>query len=83
MNLNLAGEDVLIRTPLGQLGPGTHTVTATHDGAAGTYFYFDFLEIAIPSTTLPTETSEMQARGSHGLGHATTPSRWRLNARLG
>ncbi|MBV9770697.1 MAG: hypothetical protein JOZ32_14070, partial [Bryobacterales bacterium] len=26
---------------------------------AGTYFYFDFLEMAIPTTTLPTETTEL------------------------
>ena len=57
VNLNL-GEDVLIRTPLGQFTSGTHTVTATHTGDAGAYFYFDFLEIAIPATTLPTETNE-------------------------
>ena len=42
INLNLGGEDVLIRTLLGQLAPGTHTVTATHVGDAGTDFYFDF-----------------------------------------
>src|ERR1019366_9289469 len=60
VNLNLPGEDVLIRTLLAQLGPGAHTVTATHVGDAGTYFYFDFLEIAIPSTTLPTETTEIK-----------------------
>jgi hypothetical protein len=59
VNLDVPSEDVLIRTLLGQLSSGTHTVTVTHDGAGGTYFYFDFLEIAIPSTTLPTETSEL------------------------
>ncbi len=58
INLNLPGEDVLIRTLLGQLASGTHTVTATHVGDAGTDFYFDFLEIAIPSTSYPSETSE-------------------------
>ncbi len=59
VNLDVPSEDVLIRTLLGQLGPGTHTVTVTQAGANGTYFYFDFLEIAIPSTTLPTETTEL------------------------
>jgi hypothetical protein len=59
VNLNL-GEDVLIRTLLGVLSSGTHTVTATHDGDNGTYFYFDFLEIAIPTTTLPAETTELK-----------------------
>src|ERR1700733_975164 len=58
VNLNLSGEDVLIRILLGQLTAGTHTVTATHVGASGTDFYCDFLEIAIPATAYPTETSE-------------------------
>ena len=58
VNLNVPGEDVLIRTLLGQLASGTHTVTATHNGGSGTYFYFDFFEIAVPATMLPTETNE-------------------------
>jgi hypothetical protein len=60
VNLNVPSEDVLIRTLLGQLGSGTHTVTVTQVGDTGTYFYFDFLEIAIPSTTAPTETTEIK-----------------------
>jgi hypothetical protein len=59
VNLNVPSEDVLIRTLLGQLSSGTHTVTVTQVGDTGTYFYFDFLEIAILSTTLPTETVEL------------------------
>ncbi|HJT86638.1 MAG TPA: hypothetical protein VJ732_02255, partial [Bryobacteraceae bacterium] len=51
--LQLADEDVLTRLPLGQYGPGPHTVTMAHNGAAGTSFYFDFLEIALPSPSLP------------------------------
>jgi hypothetical protein len=58
LNLNIPGEDVLIRSLLGQLGSGSHTVTVTHDGASGTDFYFDFFEIAIVTTTLPIETTE-------------------------
>ncbi len=58
VNLNVPEEDVLIRTPLGQLAAGSHTITATHVGTDGTYFYFDFLEIAIPASELPTETIE-------------------------
>lgn len=52
--LGLAGEDVLVRLALGELAGGTeHTVMVTHTGPAGTYFYFDFLEITLPSTALP------------------------------
>ncbi|MEO7145142.1 MAG: hypothetical protein ABI165_16720, partial [Bryobacteraceae bacterium] len=52
-NLNIAGEDVLVRLSLGQFGSGAHTVSITYTGPAGSYFYFDFLEVAIPSSTLP------------------------------
>jgi hypothetical protein len=46
-------EDVLTRVPLGQFSSGAHRVVVTNTGAAGSYFYFDFLEIAIPSAVLP------------------------------
>src|SRR6185437_12511126 len=52
-DLHLAGEDVLVRLPLGTFAGGSHTVAATHNGAGGTYFYFDFLEIAYPASDLP------------------------------
>jgi hypothetical protein len=51
--LLLPGEDVLVRIPVGQFAGGQHRVTLTHTGAAGTYVYFDFLEIAYPSSDLP------------------------------
>lgn len=53
VNLARALEDVLVRVPLGQFSSGAHTATVTHTGAAGTDVYFDFLEIAYPSATLP------------------------------
>jgi|GEM_PF-425580 len=53
LGLFLNGEDVLIRAPLGSYGAGTHTLTLTNAGPAGTAVYFDFLEIAYPSTSLP------------------------------
>ena len=53
VNLRVPGEDVLIRCPVGEYGSGAHTVTITHAGPAGADFYFDFLEIAVPATTLP------------------------------
>ncbi len=56
LNMNVPGEDVLIRKLLGQYAPGGHTVNVTHVGNAGTYLYFDFLELAIPTTELPVET---------------------------
>ncbi len=53
-SLLLAGEDVLVRLSLGEYVEGDHTVTITHQGAAGSTFYFDFLEAAIRIATLPT-----------------------------
>ena len=53
-NLRLAGEDVLVRIALGRLpGQTTHTLNVYHDGEDGEFFYFDFLEVAVPSETLP------------------------------
>jgi hypothetical protein len=53
-SLRIPGEDALVRIPLGDLGAGTHTVTATHTSPeAGKVFYFDFLEVAIPCSSLP------------------------------
>jgi hypothetical protein len=55
LSVALPGEDVLVRWALGTMAGGTqHTVTITHTGAAGDPFYFDFLEIAIPTSDLPT-----------------------------
>lgn len=54
VNLTLSGEDVLIRLPVGTVQPGNHTITLQHTGAAGTYLYFDFIELAVPSQQLPT-----------------------------
>jgi hypothetical protein len=84
VNLDFAGEDVLIRTPLGQLGSGMHTVTVTHDGDTGTYFYFDFLEIAILASALPTETIEIKLAAAtdwdteHSLALAPERTAWMI-----
>ncbi|HKW96961.1 MAG TPA: hypothetical protein VJN43_04465 [Bryobacteraceae bacterium] len=57
-NLVIAGEDVLVRLSLATFSDQTpHTVTITHAGAGGTYLYFDFLELAIPTNSLPALTS--------------------------
>ncbi len=54
LGVALAGEDILVRWPLGTMsGQTPHTVTVTHTGTAGALFYFDFLEIAYPTTNLP------------------------------
>jgi hypothetical protein len=53
-NLNVSGEDVLVRLPLGTLSAGTHTVVLTHMGPdSNCSLYFDFLEIAYPTADLP------------------------------
>lgn len=51
-NLHIPGEDVLARVHLAALPAGNHTVTVSHQGNSGASFYFDFLEIAIPTTVL-------------------------------
>lgn len=54
LSLALPDEDVLVRFPIGTLAGGVpHTVAIGNDGAPGTYFYFDFLEIAVPTYDLP------------------------------
>ncbi len=53
IDMKIPAEDVLCRVSLGKLGAGDHTVTITHNGLDGKYFYFDFLEVAIPADTLP------------------------------
>jgi hypothetical protein len=52
-NLQIPGEDALARLPLGDYQGGNHEVRVTHQGPADSYFYFDFLEAAIPSANLP------------------------------
>ena len=54
INLALPAEDVLVRIPLGTFTGGVpHTVVITNTGASGSYFYFDFLEAAVPTYSLP------------------------------
>ena len=51
--LAVAGEDVQVRLLIGQFAAGVYQVTVTNIGAADTYCYFDFLEIALPTPELP------------------------------
>ncbi|MBV8553383.1 MAG: hypothetical protein JOY54_18965 [Acidobacteriaceae bacterium] len=53
LNLAVPQEDVLIRSPLGSMQPGTHTITLTHGGPPGNSLFFDFLEVAYPALSLP------------------------------
>src|SRR6185436_1686047 len=53
-SLALAGEDVLVRRPVGEFSAGSHTVTVNYAGTADKDLYFDFLEAVVPVTTLPT-----------------------------
>lgn len=52
-NLLIPGEDVLQRRLLGEFEGGEHLVELIHVGLPGTHFYFDFLEIAYPTSELP------------------------------
>jgi len=58
VNLSISQEDVLIRWPVGEYAAGTHSITVTHAGPTGNYFYFDFFELAIPTVDLPTFPAE-------------------------
>jgi hypothetical protein len=58
VNLAIPGEDVLFRQSLGSFAVGSHTVVATHTGAAGTTVSFDYLELACPAATLPVVPSQ-------------------------
>ena len=87
LNLALAGEDVLVRCALGELsGQAVHTVTVTHAGPAGSYFYFDFLEVAAPSADLPVFLAGAQTTLAtdwdtlHSLALAPERTAWLIQA---
>lgn len=86
VDLNVPGEVVLIRTFLGQLNAGTHTVTLTYSSAVGTLFYFDFLEMAVPAATLPAETNELELTAAtdwdtlHSQALAPERTAWMINS---
>src|SRR6185503_2393632 len=53
-NLVFDGADMQVRIPLGTFsGQTPHTVTITHAGSTGTHVFFDFLELAVPTNSLP------------------------------
>ncbi len=85
LDLSLSGEDVLLRVPLGQMAGQGHAVTITHTGSPGSYFYFDFLEIAIPSNALPsfgtvaTTTLATDWDTDHSIAIAPERTAWLLH----
>ncbi len=50
--LQVHSEDLLVRLSIGEFPSGTYVTTITHLGPDGDSLYFDFLELAIPSSTL-------------------------------
>lgn len=53
VRLNKPLEDYLVRVLLGTYGAGSHTVVLTHSGVDWSDVFFDFLELAVPATELP------------------------------
>jgi len=87
--LHVPAEDVLVRIPIGQFsGSAQHTVSLTYSGTAGSYFYFDFLEIAYPSSdlpeyvTMPTTTLATDWDTDHSLALPAERTAW-LMQKLG
>jgi hypothetical protein len=79
-------EDVLIRVPVGNFGGSIeHAIVIRHDGADGTDFYFDFLEIASPSESLPefdispTTTLATDWDTNHSLAIAPERTAWEIS----
>jgi len=58
VNTLISQEDVLFRFPVGTYAAGPHSVVLAQSGPDGNDFYFDFVELAVPSTTLPTVPAE-------------------------
>jgi hypothetical protein len=85
-DLNLDGEDVLIRQWLGEFGPGAHTVQLEHHLNDGKFFYFDFLELAVPTTDLPVEITETKLAAAtdwdtdHSIALAPERTAWLIHS---
>jgi len=83
INLALDGEDVLMRVPIGQQAASVeHSVSITASGAAGTLMYFDFLELAVPSSdvpvfpAMPTTAAATDWDTNHSLALAPERTAW-------
>ena len=77
---------MLIRWPVGSYGAGSHTIVATHAGPNGNDFYFDFIELAVPTTDLPVFASEPGISlatdwdTEHSLALAPERTAWFINS---
>ena len=71
VNTLISQEDVLFRFPVGTYAAGPHSVVLAQSGPDGNDFYFDFVELAVPSTTLPTVPAEPPSNARVGLGHGS------------
>jgi hypothetical protein len=86
LNLFISGEDVLIRWPVGTYSAGSHTIVVTHAGPTGADFYFDFIELAVPSSTLPTFPDEPKLTlatdwdTEHSLALAPERTAWMIDS---
>lgn len=87
INLSLAGEDVLVRIPLGALsGQAAHTVTIAHAGAAGEALYLDFLELAVATSDLPVFAADTRMTlatdwdTDHSIALAPERTAWMIQA---
>ena len=86
-DLALLGEDVLVRLPLGQFAGGIeHSVAITHNGAAGSYLYFDFLEVSVPTDVVPVFAGDEQITlatdwdTDHSMALAPERSAWLIHS---
>ncbi len=87
INLGRALEDVLIRVPVATLaGQVPHVVVITHSGVEQTHVYFDFLELAVPTSSLPmfapypTTTLATDWDTDHSLAIAPERTAWLIHA---
>jgi hypothetical protein len=86
LNLLVAAEDVLIRWSAGTYGTGAHTIVITHTGPDGADFYFDFIELAVPASDLPTFPAQTHLAlatdwdTEHSLALAPERTAWMINS---
>ncbi len=86
MDLLVPGEDVLARAFLGSLAAGSHTVAIEFAGPAGGAFYFDFIEVAIPTAAVRAVESDDKVTlatdwdTDHSISLAPERTAWMIDA---